>query len=1267
MNLKRTLLFLVLVSVFFSCSTLPEEGPDPEKIALIEKSLNDGWTSLWSDDFDAASSSFNDVLLLDGGNAAALRGKGLALYSLGDYRGATDLLLSSVELQPSSPFTVAVCDFVFAECPYSLETQDRLLGIYEKLSELSNPLNLKREGALGRLSYYNNVVLDRRKTEACRDELGRVGGWSILGPFPNTSGSGHDKAFIDEEAPVDKDRTYIGKNNFDIRWHEPTYVSPTGYLHLSDYTSYRNSTSYAAAEIEVESSGEYFFIFEQGGALKFWIDGELILSDSYARYGSDLQWACAELEQGSHRLLVKVSGEYSRAGFALSIERNSTGGADIIDDFRSLAVKDPEYYFWNSYMLNVKGYPEESLSAAESGREVSGGGALFDLLDYLYYQDCGRTAKADGVFQRIRNRDVFFAPATAAAIERCLDEERWEDADELISDAKKKYGDWFYGSAYGVLRKILTEGELAAAELIEGFYEEYPGSPWLDLHLLRGFEGPSLYSFSEIIGNISDKGLEGIALYRRMKKNYYAEYYTAAFTLASELRKHRPHDAEVRKIFLESGIYSGNIALMDSAPVFDEAVENFPLDSGIWKINALRSEFIWNSYLLAKKKNIKTSISAEDYDAEKLRLTECCEVLSTLNPDNSAYFNNLRELNKQPSSDELAEGSDVFEVIAEYEDSDFEVSDDAVIVFDEDVDVYLETGTRIHNRQKVYKILSPQGVRDFSTRFLEFNPSYDDADIKLACVMKEDGTRIGALRSGARLTFPGLAAGDYIVLSYSCFTGDSGTFTADFWGHLLLNDIYPVFSKVKKILYPKKIEFAKNFHNTEDLKYKENYSPLADGMEEYTLSAERILPVRAALFSPGWQDVFAWADFSTIESWSDISSWYFDISDGRCRPTPEIRKLTEALVSDAATDTDKIGAVFNYVSSGIIYEDLAFQYAAHVPQYAQSVIDDGYGDCKDQSVLLVSMLRCAGIDAALALSLPDYHGESAYLPAPRFSHVFVTARADGRELILDPTGTHFTFPEQPEILTGTYMLPVLPEAESEDSALVKVKPSETSQASWTVSLLSVEDEYSSFQTTGLYHGTSAAEIRSLLSSEDRNLNSFLFDIRMESSIPGFILDRLDYKNITDLSVSPLVSSTGRIENILTSAGRGSYTLELPWTLPLPSALLSDFSPESRDTGLFIDFPSFATPQKETIIVRLPAEYKPASVPENVFLSFGDARAVFRYEISGREIICEKEIYLPPMHVGSDDFSDFHSFASGIARQEESLLRLETTIPSPWIN
>lgn len=146
---------------------------------------------------------------------------------------------------------------------------------------------------------------------------------------------------------------------------------------------------------------------------------------------------------------------------------------------------------------------------------------------------------------------------------------------------------------------------------------------------------------------------------------------------------------------------------------------------------------------------------------------------------------------------------------------------------------------------------------------------------------------------------------------------------------------------------------------------------------------------------------------STAADWPEISRWYWNL----CLPhlsavTPKMREEAAKLTAGAATDADRIKALFYYVANGVRYMGIAPERArpGYEPHDASLTFERKYGVCRDKAALLVALLRSAGFEAYPVLENfglkmdPD-------CPVPEFNHAIVGVRAKGGSQwqLLDPT------------------------------------------------------------------------------------------------------------------------------------------------------------------------------------------------------------------------------------------------------------------------
>ena len=99
-----------------------------------------------------------------------------------------------------------------------------------------------------------------------------------------------------------------------------------------------------------------------------------------------------------------------------------------------------------------------------------------------------------------------------------------------------------------------------------------------------------------------------------------------------------------------------------------------------------------------------------------------------------------------------------------------------------------------------------------------------------------------------------------------------------------------------------------------------------------------------------------------------------------------------------------LGAL-QWVQGEIRYFSVSLGESTHRPHDPAWVVQRRYGDCKDKTYLLVSLLRELGIDAQpMLVSLQSRRMPAKLLPSPEvFDHAIVRVRLQGKSYYLDGT------------------------------------------------------------------------------------------------------------------------------------------------------------------------------------------------------------------------------------------------------------------------
>lgn len=142
---------------------------------------------------------------------------------------------------------------------------------------------------------------------------------------------------------------------------------------------------------------------------------------------------------------------------------------------------------------------------------------------------------------------------------------------------------------------------------------------------------------------------------------------------------------------------------------------------------------------------------------------------------------------------------------------------------------------------------------------------------------------------------------------------------------------------------------------------------LSDGRirYEYKFSQDKAYPpepnrVELMDFAPGVQ-------FSTSPSYVAFAMTFQNLMQPKTQVTPEVQALADKLSADAQSPREKAQKLYNWVSANIRYVGIDVGSSGFEPHSANEILVNQYGDCKDHTVLLESLLLAVGIPSSPAL------------------------------------------------------------------------------------------------------------------------------------------------------------------------------------------------------------------------------------------------------------------------------------------------------------
>ena len=137
-------------------------------------------------------------------------------------------------------------------------------------------------------------------------------------------------------------------------------------------------------------------------------------------------------------------------------------------------------------------------------------------------------------------------------------------------------------------------------------------------------------------------------------------------------------------------------------------------------------------------------------------------------------------------------------------------------------------------------------------------------------------------------------------------------------------------------------------------------------------------------------------------SWDEMGKWYSGLVEERDRASEPIRQEVAQLTGSKSTQLEKMRALAEFMQSDVRYVAIELGLGGWQPHAAPDVFSNRYGDCKDKTTLLISMLREIGVDAYYVIINASRDAVRGDMPAHNgFNHAITAIKLP--ENLRDPS------------------------------------------------------------------------------------------------------------------------------------------------------------------------------------------------------------------------------------------------------------------------
>jgi hypothetical protein len=337
----------------------------------------------------------------------------------------------------------------------------------------------------------------------------------------------------------------------------------------------------------------------------------------------------------------------------------------------------------------------------------------------------------------------------------------------------------------------------------------------------------------------------------------------------------------------------------------------------------------------------------------------------------------------------------------------------------------LDEQIRISDRHKerymriAKKVLTTSGLQTATEVDIDFDPSYQQLTLhhinllreeRIIDVLRPDEIRVLQREEGldsqiydetltALLFLKDLRIGDTIDYAYT-LTGANPVLDGHFADKAVMQFALPVGFLRYRLVFPAHKRLRYQGHNFGD-------KPDITQSGTSTIWQWQRHEVDAYIGEdhvPSWYDDRVWLQITDFQSWSEVVTWALPLYNP---PKGSLGEVNQACREDGMSRDEQALCTIRFVQDQIRYLGLEVGPSSHKPHPPFQVYERRFGDCKDKSLLLISLLSEIGVPARPALVDTDTkRGLDSWLPSPfAFNHVIVRIDFEPEPVWVDATNS----------------------------------------------------------------------------------------------------------------------------------------------------------------------------------------------------------------------------------------------------------------------
>ena len=385
---------------------------------------------------------------------------------------------------------------------------------------------------------------------------------------------------------------------------------------------------------------------------------------------------------------------------------------------------------------------------------------------------------------------------------------------------------------------------------------------------------------------------------------------------------------------------------------------------------------------------------------------------------------------------------------------------------------------------------------------------------------------------------------------------------------------------------------------------------------------------------------------------ADLYNWYYSMVENvnTEAPSTELVALVSKITADKKNDLEKVKAIYYWTQQNIKY--IAFEYAlgGFIPRESNDVFRKKYGDCKDNSSILYSMLAIAGIKGNLTWigtrSIPYTYNE---IPTPVVdNHMILSYENNGKTYYLDATGRYIKFGMPTSFIQGKealvgygkdFKIKTVPIIAAKENAIIDVTNIKIENGKV---IGSSKTTISGYPKIDIFHTLETGDSETKLKKFYKNVfgkgnNTFQINNFKETN-------KYHYDN------DFIVDYDFEIKNYAKNLGDEIYI-----NLNFNKEISFYKTDKNRENAIEYEYQKY---YKYTTILEIPEGYKVDYVPESITVSNDLLISKITYQVKENEVIYNHEIELNFLVLSTEQQKEVNKEIQKIERNYKEIVVLK---------